>query len=57
MPKPTAEEIIKALGKLASCFSIPASDDSHYVNVVKPVGEVEMAYLEALDILMRYHHA
>jgi len=57
VPKPTAEEIIKALGKLASCFSIPASDDSHYVNVVKPVGEVEMAYLEALDILMRYHHA
>lgn len=55
--KPTAEEIIKVLGKLASCFAIPASDNMHNVRMTKPAIETEQAYLDALDVLTRYHHA
>jgi hypothetical protein len=54
-PKPTVEEIRDTLGKLASCFSIPASPKIHRVNVVRPVEEVETIYLEALDVLRRSH--
>lgn len=54
--QPTAKELADGLGKLASCFSIPAAAYKHHVNVVKPEAEVELIYLDALDLLRRFYH-
>ena len=53
--KPTADELAKGLGKLCSCFSVPASDSKHAVNLVRPIMEIETIYFEALDLLRRFY--
>jgi hypothetical protein len=52
---PSAAELAKGLGALMSCFSIPASDKIHAVNVVRPVNEVEAIYCDCLDLMRRFY--
>jgi hypothetical protein len=52
---PDAAELAKGLGRLMSCFSIPASDKIHAVNVVRPVLEVEGVYCDCLDLMRRFY--